>query len=88
MILGLFFDFKRMSLALPTNKYFAWKSDIVDMLKYRKATASKLDTIIGRLGNIGNIIGQIFHFLSRLQELFRRAKNRRSIRIADTIAKD
>ena len=87
MILGLFFDFRRMTVALPTNKYVAWKSDIVNMLKYRKATASKLDTIIGRLGNIGFIIRQIFHFLSRLRELFRRAKNRRSIRIDDTIAK-
>ena len=66
MILGLFFDFRRMTLALPTNKYVAWKSDIVNMLKYRKATAPKLDTIIGRLGNIGFIILQIFHFLSRL----------------------
>ena len=88
MILGLFCGFIRMTVALPTNKYVAWKSDILNMLKYRNATASKLDTIIGRLGNIGFIIHQIFHFLSRLRELFRRAKNRRSIRIDNTISKD
>ena len=40
MILGLFFDFRRMTVAFPTNKYVAWNSDIVNMLKYRKATAS------------------------------------------------
>ena len=66
MILGLFFDFRRMTVALPTNKYVAWKSDIENMIKYKKATASELDTIIGRLGNIGFIIRQLFHFLSRL----------------------
>ena len=66
MILGLFFDFKRMIGALPQNKYVAWKADIVKMLKCRTTTASELDTVIGRLGNIGFIICQIFHFLSRL----------------------
>ena len=58
------------------------------MLKCRTTPSSELDTVIGRLGNIGFIICQIFHFLSRLQELFRRAKNRRSIKIDDTVAKD
>ena len=56
MILGLFFDFRRMTVALPINKYVAWKSDIVNMIKYRKATTSELDTIIGQLGNIGFVI--------------------------------
>ena len=31
MILGLFFDFRRMIVALPLNKYVAWKADIVKM---------------------------------------------------------
>ena len=66
MILGLFFDFRRMIVALPLNKYVAWKDDIVKMLKCRMTTESGLDTVIGRLGNIGFIICQIFHFLSRL----------------------
>ena len=74
MILGLFFDFRRIIVALPLNKYVAWKADIVKMLKCRMTTASELDTVIGRLGNIGFIICQIFHFLSRFRELFRRAK--------------
>ena len=88
MILGLFFDFRRIIVALPLNKYVAWKADIVKMLKCRMTTASELDTLIGRLGNIGFIVCQNFHFLSRLRELFRRAKNRRSIKIDDTEAKD
>ena len=87
MILGLFFNFRRMIVALPLNKYAAWKDDIVKMLKCRTTPSSELDTVIGRLGNIGFIICQIFHSLSRLRELFRRAKNRRSIKIDDTVAK-
>ena len=74
MILGLFFDFRRMIVALSLNKYVAWKADIVKMLKCRMTTAYELDSVIGRLGKIGFIICQIFHFLSRLRELFRRAK--------------
>ena len=66
MILGLFFDFRRIIVALPLNKYVAWKADIVKMLKCRMTTASELDTVIGRLGNIGFIICQIFYFLSIL----------------------
>ena len=64
MILGLFFDFRIMIVALPLNKYVAWKADIVKMLKCRITTASELDTVIGQLGNIGFIICKIFHFLA------------------------
>ena len=66
MIIGLFFDFRKMLVALPLNKYVAWKADIVKILKCRMKTASELDTVIGRLGNIGFIICQIFYFLSIL----------------------
>ena len=75
IILGLFFDFRIIIVSLPLNKYVARKADIVKMLKCRMKTASELDTVIGRLVKIGFIICQIFHFLSRLRELFRRAKN-------------
>jgi hypothetical protein len=33
MILGLFFNFRKMTVALPDNKHVAWKKDIVRMMK-------------------------------------------------------
>ena len=75
-------------MALPNNKHTAWKLDITKMIEQRRTCHSKLDTVIGRLGNIGMIMTPIYHFLSRLRELQRRSKNRRSIAIDDTCIKE
>jgi len=87
-ILGWFFDFRRMTVALPDNKYVAWKRDITEMIEKGWTCASDLDTLIGRLGNIGVIMCQIFHFLSRLRTLHARAKNRRKIVINESCMSD
>ena len=58
------------------------------MIKKKETSASELDTTIGRLGNMGLIMCQIYHFLSRLRELHKRAKNRRTIKINDRCIKD
>ena len=62
MILGWHFDFRRMTVALPDNTHTAWMSDVVRMVKKRETSASELDTTIGRLGNMGLIMCQIYHF--------------------------
>ena len=88
MILGLFFNFRKLTVALPDNKYVAWRTEIEQMIEKGKTCASDLDTMIGRLGHIGQILGQIYHFLSRLRGLHRRAKNRRVIKIDEKCIKD
>jgi hypothetical protein len=88
MILGMFFDFRRMTVALPLNKHAAWSRDIALMMERKETCYSDLDTCIGRLGNVGLILCPIYHFLSRLRELQRRAKSRRRIKIDETCLKD
>ena len=87
-ILGWLFNFRKMTVALPTNKYVAWKRDVQRMIKSRVSCASELDTMIGRLGNMGVIIPHIYHFLSRLRLLHKRSKNQRSIKIEDRCIND
>ena len=88
MILGLFFDFRRMLVSLPSNKHTAWSKDIDDMITKKETCFSKLDTVISRLGNVGVIVCPIFRFLSRLGELKERGKKRRSIKINEKCIKD
>jgi hypothetical protein len=75
-------------VALPDNKHVAWKKDIMKMMKRKETCASDLDTLIGRLGNMGTIMCQIYHFLSRLRELHRKAMNRRTVKVNDKCIKD
>jgi hypothetical protein len=88
VILGLFFDFRRMLVSLPSNKHAAWSKDIENMIEKKETCFSDLDTAIGRLGNVGVIVCPIFHFLSRLRELKENAKNRRLIKISEKCLKD
>ena len=57
-------------------------------MKRKETCASDLDTLIGRLGNMGTILCQIYHFLSRLRELHRKAMNRRTVKVNDKCIKD
>jgi hypothetical protein len=88
MILGMFFDFRKMMVSLPANKHAAWSEDINNMIHKGETCFSDLDTVIGRLGNVGVIVCPIFHFMSRLREMKKRAKNRRTIKINDKCFKD
>ena len=88
MILGLSFDFRRVLVLLPFNKYTSWSKDIGDMIKKKETCFSDLDTAIGRLRNMGLIVCPMFHILSRLRELKERAKNRRLIKISGKSLKD
>ena len=64
VILGWFFDFRRLLVSLPENKYVAWSSNIKDILKRGTTTAKEMETLIGRLVNVGAIMSPIYHFLS------------------------
>jgi len=88
MILGWFFDFRRLRISLPDNKYIAWSSHIHDLLQRGTSTAKELETIIGRLGHLALVVPGVYHFLSRLRELQRTAKNRRQIKINDKCMED
>jgi len=81
MILGWEFDFRRLQVALPENKFIAWTTDVSQLLDNRTTMAKALESTIGRLGHLALIVPGVHHFLSRLRELQRMATHHRSIQI-------
>jgi hypothetical protein len=88
IILGWHFDFRRLIISLPSNKFIAWMDSINDILARGTTTAKELETTIGRLGHLGAIVPFVYHFLSRLRDLQWRATNRRLIDIPQTCRND
>jgi hypothetical protein len=83
MILRWKWDFWRLTISLPQNKFTAWTNDINKMIIEKNVTAKELESTIGRMTHVSLIIHTVHHFLSRLQELHCCAKynNRRSTNI-------
>ena len=79
--LGWLIDFRRMTIALPNNKFHAYSIAIEEMLKRGCTSKGELETNIGRWVHLGQIIPTVHHFLSRLRFLKQRAENRRQISI-------
>ena len=66
IILGWLFDFCRLIISLPSNKFIARMDSIYDILARGITTAKELEATIGRLGHLGAIVPFVYHFLSRL----------------------
>lgn len=88
IILGWLLDFRRLIISLPSNKFIAWTDSINDLLARGTTTAKELETTIGRLGHLGAIMPFVYHFLSRLRNLQRRAISRRTIGIPQDCRED
>jgi hypothetical protein len=88
MILGWMFDFRRLWISLPENKFIAWTTTINKILANGSSTATELESTIGRLGHLALAVPGVHHFLSRLRELQRLAIHRRSVRLSDDCHKD
>ena len=76
-VLGWICNFRTLMISLPDDKVKAWTGDIKAMLEAGKVAADVLESSIGRFVNVGMIIPQVHHFLSRLRSLLKRAKKRR-----------
>ena len=87
-ILGWVFDFRRLTVSLPENKFTAWSEAISKVLDERTVCAKEIETIVGRLVHLSLVLPSVNHFLSRLRELHRRAINRRSIKVTEIYAED
>ena len=64
-----------MLVAPPENKFVAWSEVVDGMLKTGTATAKEIEKNIERWVYLGMVIPQVHHFLSRLRDLQKRAKN-------------
>ncbi len=74
MILGWMWDFRRLTISLPINKYTVWSAAISEMMQEKKTTTKDLDTTIGRLTHVSMIIPFAHHFLSQLHKLLLQSK--------------
>ncbi len=88
MILGWEFNFRRLKVSLPENKFIAWTTDVSQLLDDRTTTAKALKSTIGRLGHLTLVVPGVHHFLSRLRELQRMATHGRSIQINEPCQAD
>lgn len=88
VILGWNFDFRRMTVALPKNKFLAWTEGIERMLASGRTRAKDLESTIGRLTHLSMVIPGVHHFLSRLRDLLWKAKRRHWIVIPPACADD
>ena len=88
VILGWLFNFRALTVSLPEHKHIAWSGEIQSMLDRRRTTKKALELTIGRLGHVGFVIPWVFHFLSRLRTLLRRAQNRQTIALNEECKDD
>jgi hypothetical protein len=88
MILGWSFDFRRLLISLPKNKFIAWTSTINKLLVDGLSTPKELESTIGRLGHLTLVVPGVHHFLSHLRELQQLSTHRRSIRLSDHCRED
>jgi hypothetical protein len=88
IILGWSFNFWRLLISLPENKFIAWTMNINKLLIEGLSTAKELELTIGRLGHLALVVPGVHHFLSSLRELQQLATCRRLIRISEDCHKD
>jgi hypothetical protein len=88
IILRWHFEFQRLIISLPENKFIAWTDSFKDTLSRGTSTAKELETTIGRLGHLGTIVPFVNHFCSWLQDLQRQATRHRAIHISQPCMDD
>ena len=87
-ILGWICNLRTLSVTLPENKFVAWRKAILDILEAVCTSFKELERIIGKLIHLGIPLPLIHHFMSIIRGLLRRAKNRRIIKLNDTVIED
>jgi len=73
-ILGWNWDFRRLIISLPYNKFIAWSKKISDTISSGVVTGKEFELTIGRLNYLALVVHFVNHFLSRLRELLQKAK--------------
>ena len=56
IILGWILNFRTLTIALPENKYVAWKVAILEILKAGNNYFKNLEQMIGRLVHLGIVL--------------------------------
>jgi hypothetical protein len=88
IILRWFVNYRQMMIALPENKSLAYSKAISKMLQWGWTSHRELDTNIGQLVHLGQIIPFVHHSLGQLHFLMKRAKKKRAIDINEQCQED
>ena len=88
IVLGWNINFRALKMNLPENKFIAWAADFQRMVDTKKAESKKLESCIGRMIHVSQILPEVNHFLSRIRDLLTRAGNRRSIAVREDCLAD
>ena len=88
ILLGWHLDTRRLLVSLPEEKYIAWSNMIKDVIKRGSSSFDELDSLVGRLTHVTVIIPYSKHFMSRIRQEKKRAKNRKKIKLKSAPLED
>ena len=84
MILGWIVDTRNLEVQLPEDKIKLWLFDLDMMIENKMTFKKQIESVIGRLNHVGNIIPMSRHFLSRLRVVEAHCKKYRYRRLSAT----
>jgi len=90
IVLGWMIDTRRLLISLPTDKFTAWTANINNFLlsKGRRVKLRTLETTVGRLQHVANIMVKGNHFLDRLRSAVLRADKFKGTRLSSQETKN
>jgi hypothetical protein len=66
VIMGWFFDFRKLQISLPKNKFIAWTTNISKLIAEGTTTAKELKLTTGQPGHLALVVPGVHHFLCHL----------------------
>lgn len=81
-------DTRKLQIKFPEHKWIAWRKTLSDMINRRSINLKEVETVVYCLTHLAIVIQQVIHFLSRIRQIRDRTKNRRTIKIPETVVKD
>jgi hypothetical protein len=78
IVLGWLLNTRRLLVALPEDKYQAWRKTLEGIIKKGSCTKEDLDTLEGQLNHAAYVIPLARHFLSRIRAARNSRTNKKS----------
>ncbi len=69
-VLGRILNTQSLQISLPLDKYQKWTADIIIKISNPCVCVKQLESMLGQLNHVPNIISMLRHFLGRLQHTF------------------
>ena len=75
--LGWEINTRELKISLPLHKYKAWDSQIEEAIKFKSVKLKTLESIIGRLENVAQIMPMLGHFLNNIRFMQSKASSKK-----------